>query len=474
MAKPSALIENGKPVFPPPHAAKSYWLHADGGYVPNHDVDGDLTCDVLVIGGGIAGTSSAWHTAKDGVGKVVLIEAEIIGFGASGRAAGWIMPQFGVDQLTIRAKYGAERSQQAFAYCRRAVAYTREITEAHAIASDYREPGLMRVAFDDRWVCDLQELYEHYRSIGMDQVSWVESDELRSKYNGNPHFKAAISDPELGLLNPCKQVRGLKRLAEEAGVDIYENSPAVHLERMAGGVRVITPRGSICAGKVVLATNAFTHMLEGPLGREVRQLQSPVFARGAVTERLSPAQWQSIGWEQGNAIESSLDLFHYMAPTADGRIQFYFIYYGGHPVRGEMEPAISGKGADVSLAHLKRIFPQLQDVRLEHNWGGHMSGTRDLVPHLTQIGDERVIYIAGCWGHGLAINHLHGQTVSHLLQGKRSELTDFWIVNRKPRAWPKFPFDFLGKQAAWMNLKRRARKQLRGSIFEGAEGELVE
>ena len=456
----------GQPTSPP-HLAKSHWLRDYGDYTPNADLDIDLTCDVLVIGGGIAGLSSAWHAARDGVGDVSLIEAEIVGYGASGRAAGWIMPQFGMDQLSIRAKYGVERSQAAFAYCRRAMAYTREIIERHGLKSDYRHPGLMRVAFDDRWVEGLRSLFQNYRDIGMDAVAWIEGPELQEHYNGNANFKAAITDPDLGLLNPCKQVRGLKRLAEAAGVSIYENSPAVHIERAPTSIRVFTPRGSICATTVVIATNAFTHQLQGPLGAEMRRLQSPVFARGAVTQRLTDKQWRSIGWDQRNAIESSLELFHYLAPTVDGRIQFYFIYYGGHPVYGEMEPTISAKGAEVSLVHLQRIFPQLRDLRIEHNWGGHMSGTRDLVPHLARIGDDRVIYIAGCWGHGLAISHLHGQTVSHMLQGKKSELTDFWIVDRKPKKWPRFPFDTLGKQLVWANLKRRTRRQVKGSIFDG-------
>lgn len=452
----------------PPHAGKSFWLHDYGPYQANADLSGTVDCDVVVVGGGIAGMSAAWHAAKDGTGRVVLIEAEVIGFGASGRAAGWIMPQFGMDQFAIRKKYGKERSKAAFEYCLRAMSYTREIVKTHDLQSDYRQPGLMRVAFDDRWVDDLAALQDMLRDFGVPDLEWLDTDAVQAAYAGNANFKAAILDPNLGLLNPCKQVRELKRLAEAAGAEIYENTPALHLERVPGGVRVVTPRGEIRAAKIVVATNAFTHMLQGPLGREMHRLQSPVFARGAVTERLTPEQWDQIGWGRGNAIESSLDLFHYMAPTQDGRIQFYWIYYGGHSRHGEMEPAASAEGAEVSLIHLRRVFPSLKDVGLAHNWGGHMSGTMDLVPHLTTLGDERVIYIAGCWGHGLAINHLHGQTVSHMLNGVKSDLTDFWIVNRKPKSWPIAPFDFFGKGVVWERLKRKARKQLSGSIFDNA------
>lgn len=452
-----------------PHSGKSFWLHDYGMYAPNHAVDGRIDCDVAIIGGGIAGMSTAWHAAKDGTGRIVLIEGEIVGFGASGRAAGWIMPQFGMDQFTIRRKYGLERSKAAFDYCLRAMVYTREIIESNGLQCDYRHPGLMRVAFDERWVDDARALQAMYSEFGMQGLQWMDGPSLQAEFAGNPNFKAALFDPNLGLLNPCKQVRELKRLAEAAGARVYENSPAIHIERLASGVRIVTPRGEILASTVVIATNAFTHMLEGPVGRELRRFQSPVFARGAVTERLTPAQWQAIGWPRGNAIESTLDLFHYMAPTADGRIQFYWIYYGGHSMFGEMEPTASAEGGEVSLQHLKRIFPQLSDIRIAHTWGGHMSGTMDLVPHLTTLGDRRVIYVGGCWGHGLAINHLHGQTVSHMLNDVSSDLTDFWIVNRTPRKWPPTPFDYLGKGLAWSALRRKARRQLVGSIFEAPE-----
>lgn len=471
MKTPTDTVLGNKDESSPPHAAKSFWLNDYGAYQANTTLDGEVACDILVIGGGVAGLSAAWHAARDTSARVVLIESEIIGYGASGRAAGWIMPQFGMDQMSIRKKYGAERSQAAFQYCRRAVQYTRELIETHTLDSDYRHPGLMRVAFDERWIDGLRSLYEMNREFGADNVTWMEGEAVQAEFSGNKNFKAAMFDPDLGLLNPCKQVRELKRLAQQAGVEIFENSPAVSLNRVSGGVRVATPQGVVRADKVVIATNAYTHQLEGSLGREMRRLQSPVFARGAVTERLSKEQWDAIGWSRGNAMESTLDLFHYMAPTADGRIQFYWIYYGGHSSFGEMQPEVSDEGGMASLTHLKKIFPALKGLRMAHNWGGHMSGTRDLVPHLCFLGDERVIYVGGCWGHGLAINHLHGQTISHMLSGRSSDLTDFWIVNRKPKKWPVKPFDTLGKQVAWTWMRRRARKQVVGSIFDNASAE---
>ncbi len=449
-----------------PHAGKSFWLADYGAYNASASLRGAKTCDVLVVGGGIAGLSTAWHLAKDSSTRVILIESEIIGFGASGRAAGWIMPQFGMDQLKIRARYGFERSQAALTYGLEAVSYTGQIISDHGIKSDYRRPGLMRVAFDDSWINDLAALYKNYDDLGLKGLHWSEGQELHQQYNGNTNFKAAIVDPNLGLLNPCKQVRGLKELAESVGVSIFENSPAVHIDHSGGHISVATPAGCVATEKIVLATNAFTHLLQGPLGAELKRVQAPVRALAAVTEPLSQNQWQSIGWNRGNAIESSLDLFHYLSPTADGRILFFFIYFGGHPKHGSMDGIHNYRGSQVSLDHVKRIFPALDGIRLAEHWGGHMSATRDLVPHLTHIGDERVIYIGGCWGHGLALSHLHGKTAAHLLLGKQSSLTDFWFINRKPVKWPRYPIDAIGKQLAWAHLRRQTSARLKKTIFD--------
>lgn len=191
-----------------------------------------------------------------------------------------------------------------------------------------------------------------------------------------------------------------------------------------------------------------------------------MIARTAVTERLSEEQWKELGWQRGNAIESTLELFHWMSPTLDGRIQYYWIYYGGYTRHGEMDPLLSAEGATRSTEHLQRIFPTLGKVRMAQTWGGHFSATRDLVPHLGYVGDERVIYMAGCWGHGNAISHLHGKTIADMVRGRSTDLTEFWIVDRKPQDWPVSPFDYMGKAALWNATKRRVQKQIRGTLFE--------
>lgn len=448
-------------------ANRSFWLDDYGPYESNAPLRGDARVDVAVIGGGLFGLSSAWHLRRaDAAAEVAVIEAEVVGYGASGRAGGWVMTQFGLDQLSVRAKYGKARALEAYRYCARAVDYTRELIETHDMQCDYRHPGVMRVAFDADAEATLEHLVGLYEDFGVgDEMTWLDEAALRTEFD-NPNFRAAVYEPNMGLMDPCKQVREWKRLACDAGVQVYENTPAISIDREAGGVRIRTPRGTLQAGRVILATNAYTHLLGGDVGRAVRRDQSPLFARAVVTEPLTDDQWQAVGWARRCAIESTFGLFHWFSPTADGRIVFFNAYYMDFPRGEEMHLDHDPVGVEVSVRHFRQIFPALADVQIAQSWGGPLSATVDKVPHLGYLdGDQRILLGTGCWGHGLALHHLNGRTVADLLTGTQSDLTDFWIVNRDTARWPVRPLDYLGKRLFIAYYRWLDRRTARNSPF---------
>ena len=452
-----------------PHFAnRSFWLDNYGEYTPNPPLKDDIHADVAIVGGGLCGLSTAWHLRRaDGATDVALIEAEIVGYGASGRAGGWIMSQVGLDQLSVKAKYGAERAAEAYQYGTRAMAYTRELIDSFRMDCDYRHPGVMRIAFDDSTVAtleQLQSLYEQFHADG--ETTWLDSAALQDEYN-NENFKAAIFEPEMGLLDPCKQVREWKRLAVDAGVRVFENTPAISIDRDGNAIRITTPRGTLRADRLVLATNAYSHLLTGSVGRLMRRDQAPLFARAIVTEPLTDEQWDRVGWSRRCAIESAMGLFHWFSPTVDGRIVFFNAYYMDFPFGNDMHGDYDATGIAVSVRHFRQIFPALHDLNIAQSWGGPISATVDKVPHLGFLGgDERIVYSTGCWGHGLALHHLNGRTIAELMTGQSSDLTSVWFVDRKTQRWPYPPFDYIGKKAFLEYYRWLDRRTARGTMFE--------
>ncbi len=154
-----------------------------------------------------------------------------------------------------------------------------------------------------------------------------------------------------------------------------------------------------------------------------------------VTEPLSQKQWNEIGWHDRQSIEDNRQLIHYFRRTVCGRITM-----GG----GDAQLGKGSKMAQMDVSrtwdnlekHLKWLFPTLKNISFDYRWGGPVSVNLDMAPDIGFIGDERVIYANGCIGHGVSLTQLNGRTIADLVQEKNTDLTDFWIINRKAIRWP--------------------------------------
>ncbi len=149
-----------------------------------------------------------------------------------------------------------------------------------------------------------------------------------------------------------------------------------------------------------------------------------------VTEPLTQEQWDSIGWHKRQAFEDNRQLVHYFRPTADGRITM-----GGGRVDAaygkNMDKDSNPKAWQHCEDHLKWIYPQLQEVKIAYKWGGPTSVNLDMTPEIGYLNSDKIIYTCGCIGHGVSLTHLNGKLIAQLLSEQNSDLTDFWIVNRK-------------------------------------------
>ena len=422
------------------HRDKSFWLATYGEYFPNPSLIGNLKVDIAIVGGGFTGLSAAYNLRKDDPGlSVVVLEAEVVGFGASGRNGGFSMTLFGLEPAVTKAIFGHQRTVEAHRYMERAVDYVDQLIREHELQSDYWFPGFLRAATTPGYVKRIQHDLEILTSMGITGITWIEADQIKNEVN-SPRFLGGWWEPRSGLLNPAKQVRELKRLAMQFGASVYENTPVSEIQR---GVdfSLTTPAGKVSAKKIIFATNAYSHLFP-----QLKRKQVPVFTHMVVTEPLSQAQLEAIGWKNRQGLEDARNLVHYFRLTIDNRLTM-----GGSDVSlaygGDMERDLNAHTFINLEQDIIWLFPHLKGIQITHRWGGPVSVPLDMAPAIGYFGDERAIYSLGGVGHGVSMTHLNGRTLADLALERKTDLTDVWFVNRHMIPWPPEPLRTVASQA---------------------------
>lgn len=415
------------------HIDNCYWqLGRDPGPAAA-PLAGHITVDVAIIGGGYTGLSTAYHLKKaDPSLDVAILEAEAVGFGASGRNAGFVMTLFGSSVGLMRLFHGRERIRQAHEFMVRGIAELEGMIAEHAIDCEYERSGFLRVATAPAYARRIRKETAFFQSLGIDEVEWVDRDWLQARVR-SPGFLGACWEPGCGSINPLKWLDGLKRLACGAGARLYEGTRITDVRREAGRFRLTSGGGTVIAERLVYATNGYTHLLPG-----MRRKQMPAFAYIIVTEPLSAGQRDAIGWSGRETIEDGRSFMHFFRLTRDGRVLAGggpgFVPFGGSMHHDTSEPAWS---------HLHRFigetFPALRGIGIAHRWGGAFSMTPNFTPQIGLLHAGAAIYSVGCTGHGVALTHMNGRIIRDLVLGRKTELSDLWFVNQRSISLPPEP-----------------------------------
>ena len=429
--------------------SRSLWLDqvfADGDTLaPRPSLEADTEVDVVVVGAGLTGLWTAYYlTERDPGLSVLVLEAHVAGFGASGRNGGWCSALLPTSAETIAAKHGAPAARAMRATMRATVREVGEVAAREGIDCDFRLGGTLTLARSAPQLARARTEAAAALAWG-DEVELLSATQARERTEAT-HVLGATFTPHCARLHPGRLVRGLARVVEERGVRIAERSRVVALAPRRVEVEVQTDgepqRFTVRARHVVRATEAWTARLPG-----ARRALAPVYSLMVATEPLPAPVLEQIGLARGETFTDHRHLIIYGQRTADDRLAF-----GGRGApyhfasRVEATFDRSPRVFSALRATLLEMFPVLEGVRFTHAWGGPLGIARDWHASVGLDADG-LAWAGGYVGDGLATTNLAGRTLADLLTGTDSELVHLpWVGHRSPR-WEPEPLRWLGINA---------------------------
>lgn len=390
----------------------NYYLAAAGAGARYAALAGDVTTDVCVVGGGIAGCSTALHLAERGM-RVTLLEAERIGFGASGRSGAQAIFGYACGQQKLEQQVGAAAARQMWDISLEGLELVRTLIARHQIDCNYIA-GQMHVAIKPRHERELRaEVDELQRHYDYPSVRYLERDATRALI-ASDRYNGALLDTNSGHLQPLKYTRGLAVAAERAGVVIHESSRVVVLDPGAGATapsRVRTTSGTVTAKYVVLCGNALLGSLVPALARKIMAVGTYIVA----TEKLGAERAGAL--ITNNAAVTDINwVLDYFRRSADHRLLF-----GGRVSYSGLDAFAS---ANATRSRLLAVFPQLRDVAIEYAWGGYVDITMSRAPHFGRLAPN-VYFLQGFSGHGIALTGIAGKLAADAIAGSAEKFDLF-------------------------------------------------
>jgi glycine/D-amino acid oxidase-like deaminating enzyme len=369
--------------------------------------------DAVVVGGGYTGVSAARELARRGR-AVVVLERERLGFGASTRNAGFVHP--GLKASFAQLERRGPEGRALLAAAREAFELVERLVREDRIDCDYRRDGRLVLAHRRSAVSKLRELERMYREGLHERARFVPREELAASTSA-AGFHGALEIEHGATLHPAKYYAGLARAATSAGARLYARTPATRLERLRrGGFRVDTPRGSVEARDVLVATNGYT----GPLVPHLRRRVIPIRSYIVATEPLDEERARSISPPEtrGRAYLDTRNFLRYWRLSPDSRLLF-----GG---RASFRRTSVRDAAAMLERAMVSVYPQIRGVRVEYAWGGNVAFTFDRLPHFGRVGD--VTFALGYCGSGVALSTYFGTQAGA------------WIAGDEPIAVAGLPF----------------------------------
>lgn len=393
-------------------------------------LDDDITADVVIIGGGYTGLSTALSLREAGV-DVVLLEQDFCGSGASSRNEGHLTPTIGKDLPTLVTLFGKRRAGELVQFADDAVDYAESLMKRSKIDCDYIDTGNIIAGVHPKHEKKMRKAAQVAESVGAAQ-RFLDSEEMRRR-GLPPAFLYGILDSKGGTLNPGKYVAGLRATAIAAGVRVFENSRVVRVEE---GPQVVahTQGGSVRAEKLVLATNAYTGNT-APKIRGLRRKVVPLRVSLFETEPLTQAQLAALNWPNREGVYTSHEILEGYRVTPQNTVVggSRFVRYRW---RWQLAKGDDPKAFNVITRGFRQRLPELAEVKIASYWGGWIGFTLDFLPICGVTGKHQNIYYGLAYaGHGVAQANYMGDMLAALIQRQDHpgvEVLKRWVVPPPP------------------------------------------
>jgi len=431
------ILDETEAVFAP---NDSYWAKEQP--VANPSLQQDLQVDVAIIGGGYTGLSAAYHLAQANPNlKVILLEAQQVGHGASGRNGGMVLPQTGAESMQIA--YDEETHKFTYDLTVNSMKALQKLVDSSGIDCELKLDGYCYTILDEEDLPYDQAYVEQVQKLGMPLEFW---DEERTYAElGNELYYGAIYDPNGGRVHAMKMVSALKKAAQDAGAIIYENSQVTKIKE-GKEIQLTIGKGNhnVITKSIVLATNAYT----SKLGYFKYQIM-PVHAQCAVTPPLSEQQLEDMGWNSRLPFFDSRNYLYHLILTADNRIVIGggsadYVFRNNLQYHGDLN-----KIGTLLYDELTRMYPTLAGIGFEQVWDGILGLSFDENEAVGVCGTHKNIYYGLAYnGHGINTAFLFGNVIASMFNHKEHDWQRTALANDTLSFIPPEPYKWLGVQGA--------------------------
>ena len=404
---------------------------------------GDIDVDVAVVGGGFTGLWTAYYLAQyDPTLRVVVLEKDFAGFGASGRNGGWasgLLPTSWEAVAKASSREDTLRFQRA---ANEAVDVLGAVAAEEGIEGHYAKGGYLRIATSRLQRERMEDELRHARTWDQsdDDLRWLDRSEVTERIAADGVF-GGLYNPHCAAIHPARMVRGLAEAVERRGVTVFEGTEVTAIEPH----RAITAHGTVKADVVVRALEGYTASLP-----QYRRALVPIYSAMIATEPIPDDLWKQIGWSQRETMNDDRRFLIYAQRTADGRIA---IGGRGAPYHwgSRIDPSFEHpRGVHDALHHsLVQLFPALQDVAISHRWGGVLGVPRDWFPAVRLDRTSGFATAGGYAGDGVTLTNLAGRTLADLILERDTDLVTLPWVGRRSRDFEPEPLRYIGINAGF-------------------------